>query len=144
MRVLSIDPGHSTGVAVFNEAGEYELSINISDGAWNNGYLLNQLVALARPEIVLIEGIPSKVVDEKTAARFYNLERWFTVAGYKVYVVKPSEWKGLVQKSDIPSQHARDAARMGQWWMGGEEYAGQKQRNRRESSSNPLTAREFE
>jgi hypothetical protein len=116
VRVLSVDPGHSTGIAVFVR-GEYVLSLNISDSAWNDPDLLTGLVRLVKPDVVLLEGIPTKQVDEKTAARFYELERWFTVVGYKVHVIQPSEWKGLTKRVEIPGQHARDAATMAAWWI---------------------------
>lgn len=121
MRVLSIDPGHTTGVAIF-EGGAYRLSLIIDDTGWNNTELLTSLVGLARPDVVLLEGLPTKQVDGKTAARFHTLRSWFTVAGYTVHIIQPSEWKGLTKRVEIPGQHARDAATMGQWWLERKKY----------------------
>lgn len=121
MRVLSIDPGHSTGVAVFNDVGELEFSLVLADGAWDNASFLGKLSALARPDAVVVEGIPSKQVDDKTAARYHQIVRWFQVAGYKTHIVQPSQWKGLVSRVKIPGQHAMDAASMGKWFIEGYE-----------------------
>lgn len=122
MRILSIDPGHSTGIAVFNAQGEYEFSMHITDEAWNGGNFILKLVALAKPDMVLLEGIPSRQQDPKTVERFTELKQWLKVAGYPFRVILPGQWKGLTDGPKIPGQHARDAAKMAMWWMGGEEY----------------------
>lgn len=124
MRVLSVDPGHSTGIAVFDAKGEYEFSLHVSESAWNGGMFLTNLVALARPDVVLLEGIPHKQVDEKTAARFHDLKRRFELMGLPTWVILPGQWKGLTRGPEIPSQHAKDAARMATWWIGGQDWYG--------------------
>lgn len=122
MRILSIDPGHSTGVAVYNARGEYEFSMHLSEEAWNGGDFILKLVALAKPDMVLLEGIPGGRPDQKTVERFYLLKQWLTVAGYPFRVILPGQWKGLTDGPKIPGQHAKDAAKMAMWWMGGDEY----------------------
>lgn len=117
MRLLAIDPGITTGIAVYNENGELELSITATkDKIMSNGFL-NKLVALSHPTVVILEQIPNRNTHQETAELYLYLSTWFRVAGYELQPIKPAQWKGLVQRVEIPGQHARDAASMGKWYL---------------------------
>lgn len=116
MRILSIDPGFTTGIAILEEDGSLESSITITrKGLFRNGFF-NHLIALAKPDVVVIEELPQNSVSPEMRDLHGHLANWFRIAGYRVEHVKPAQWKGLVQRVEIPGQHARDAATMGKWW----------------------------
>jgi hypothetical protein len=117
MRVLSIDPGYTTGIAVYDENGELEVSMAASRlGLFGNGFLTG-LIKMSHPDVVLIEAIPTHHIDPETMKIHSHLTQWFTVAGFAVYSIRPAEWKGMVPRVEIPGQHARDAATMAMWWI---------------------------
>jgi hypothetical protein len=116
MRVLAFDPGFTTGIAVYNESGELELTITVTkEKVLRNGFL-NKLVAISTPDKVLIEGLPTQKVNQDIADLFSTLKRWFTVAGYDTEIILPGQWKGMVRRVEIPGNHARDAATMAAWY----------------------------
>lgn len=117
MNVLSIDPGITTGIAVYDEDGDL-MSITASkDKILKNGFL-NKLVAISHPNVVIIEDLPKSNVHQETQELHSYLHQWFRVAGYETVRIKPGQWKGLAKRVEIPGQHARDAATMAKWWMG--------------------------
>jgi predicted RNase H-like nuclease (RuvC/YqgF family) len=116
-RILSIDPGITTGIAIYDEEGSLEASITATaDKIYKNGFL-NKLVALSHPNVVIVESLPKNNVHEETNRLFQYLRQWFEVAGYDLRVIKPAQWKGLVKRVEIPGQHARDAATMAAWFI---------------------------
>lgn len=116
MRILSIDPGITTGVAASTENGlEFSMTIR-REKILGNGFL-NKLVAMSKPEVVLIEGVPHFAPDIEQLKLKEELVRWFSVAGFAVYEIQPSQWKGLVHRVEIPGTHARDAATMARWYI---------------------------
>lgn len=117
MRVLSLDPGITTGVAVYNDQARLKFSMAVpAEEILKNGFL-NKLVSLSQPEVVLIEDIPTRAPHPDQAALHQELCRWFRVAGFQVENIQPSQWKGLVKRVEIPGEHARDAATMAKWWI---------------------------
>lgn len=117
MRVLSIDPGITTGIAVYDENGELELSITANKNKIMSNGFLNKLVAISHPNVVVLEQLPSRNPHQETAELYLHLSSWFRVAGYDLRPVKPAQWKGLAKRVEIPGQHARDAATMARWWI---------------------------
>jgi hypothetical protein len=116
-RILAIDPGITTGIAVYDENGELVISLTCSkDALYRNG-ILNNLVSMSQPEVVLLEDIPTQHADRQTERLHTVLENWFRTAGFNVVNIKPSQWKGLVERVEIPGQHARDAASMARWFI---------------------------
>lgn len=114
MRILSIDPGYTTGIAIYD--GELEASLTVTrKGLFLNGFLSN-LVAIAKPDVVLIEALPQNLVSSEMQKIHAYLTNWFEIAGYKPQSIKPSQWKNLTQRVEIPGVHARDAATMARWW----------------------------
>lgn len=117
MKLLSIDPGLTTGIAVYDENGELDLSMTVrKEKILGNGFL-NKLVSIAQPEVVLVEDTPPFMPNQEIVALKLELCRWFRVAGFQVEIIKPSEWKKLTKRVEIPGQHARDAATMARWWI---------------------------
>lgn len=123
MRILSLDPGLTTGVAIYVD-GELESSMTVTFKGIYRGGFLNILVSLAKPDVVLIEDVPQQMAHREVAELHAFLMRWFQVAAYDVRSVKPAQWKKLVKRVEIPGQHARDAATMALWWL---QSAGQKE-----------------
>lgn len=117
MRVLSIDPGFTIGIAIYDDEGNLECSMAITlKGLHRNGFF-SHLVSHAKQDITLIEALPTNNVSSEMMAIHSHITQWFRIAGYQVELVRPSQWKGLVQRVEIPGQHARDAATMGAWWL---------------------------
>lgn len=117
MRILSIDPGFTTGIALYDNDEELEWSMAVMrKGLHRNGFL-SHLVNIARPDIVLIEALPTNNVSSDMAAIHSHISQWFKIAGYRVEHIRPVEWKNLVTRVEIPGQHARDAATMALWWI---------------------------
>lgn len=117
MRVLSIDPGFTTGVAIYDEDGNLECSMAVTlKGLHRNGFF-NHLISTARPDITLIESLPMNNVTPEMMAIHSHITQWFNIAGYPTELIKPAQWKGLTHRVEIPGQHARDAATMGIWWL---------------------------
>lgn len=81
------------------------------------GFLGKLIHGLAKPDIILMEDIPSNYVDQITSGLWHYLFGWLDVSEYKVCIIKPSQWKGLVKRVEIPGQHARDAATMARWFI---------------------------
>lgn len=129
MNVLSIDPGITTGIALSTEFG-LEISMTVrKEKILGNGFL-TKLIAMTRPDVVLIEGVPNFSPNPEQVALEKELVRWFSVAGFSVYEVQPSQWKGFVSRVEIPGQHARDAATMGRWWIERNAEAANYEKNR--------------
>jgi hypothetical protein len=120
-RVLSFDPGHTTGIACYGEEGELEFATTVESEPMAARYFLSSLVRMAQPDIVLVEEIPLQRRDAITTANYYYLTHWFSVAGYDVETILPGQWKGMTKRVEIPGQHARDAATMAKWWIEKEE-----------------------
>lgn len=117
MRVLSIDPGYTTGIAVYGSDSELEASMAVTRrGLFKNGFL-NHLVSIAKPDVVLIEALPQNLVSSEMQKIHGYITTWFTVAGMTPISIRPSQWKGLVERVEIPGVHARDAATMAKWWV---------------------------
>lgn len=117
MRILSLDPGHTTGIAILNESGDLEVSMAVpKETVFRRGFL-SSLIRMSDPDVVLLEGLPTRMVDPITQDIWSHFSKWFNVAGYKVEIIQPSQWKGLVERVEIPGQHARDAASMAKWYV---------------------------
>lgn len=118
MRILSIDPGHTTGIAIF-EDNILQLTMTVPfEGAYTNREFFKCLYMLAMPDIVLVEDLPTTNVDGRTIEIAYAYTNWFKIVGNcEIVRIKPGQWKGLVARVEIPGQHARDAATMAQWYI---------------------------
>lgn len=117
MRVLSIDPGFTTGIAIYDEEGNLESSMAVTlRGLHRNGFF-GHLVSHAKPDVVLIEALPTNNVSSDMMAIHSHITQWFKIAGYVVELIRPAQWKGLATRVEIPGQHARDAATMAAWWI---------------------------
>lgn len=117
MRVLSIDPGFTTGIAVFDTDGHLECSMGVTlKGLHRNGFF-NHLISISKPDITLIEALPMNNVTPDMSAIHSHITQWFKIAGYEVESIRPAQWKGLAKRVEIPGQHARDAATMAKWWF---------------------------
>lgn len=118
MRILSIDPGLTTGIAIVDgESGGLEASMTVTrKGLFRNGFL-SHLVAISKPDVVLIEELPVNFINKDVREIHNHLTSWFRIAGFETHQIKPAQWKRLVQRVEIPGQHARDAATMASWWI---------------------------
>lgn len=120
-RILSLDPGHTTGIAILDEDGNLEVAMTVTkDAVYKNGFL-NRLVNLSRPDVVLVEDVPNRMVDKTTEQLWFHFTHWFKTAGFEIVDINPSQWKGLVERVEIPGQHARDAATMAKWYVRNQE-----------------------
>lgn len=122
-RILSIDPGHTTGIAVYDKDGQLEFSMAAPAKTIQIAGFFLDLVGFCRPEIILIEDLPKNYVDALTQQVWSHIAARVTVLKPKVKIVqiKPAQWKGFAERVEIPGQHARDAATMAKWWIEKEE-----------------------
>lgn len=116
-RVLSIDPGITTGIAVYDENGELDAALTVrKEKIYKNGFLTD-LISLSHPEVILVENLPLNNVDKETQRLHAYFIARFRIAGFEVVEIQPSQWKGWAKRVEIPGQHARDAATMAKWWL---------------------------
>ena len=115
-RILSIDPGDTTGIAFFLY-GELRFSMTLNPGTVASRNFLRSLYLMTSPEIVIIEQIPpiTHHASEQSVV-FHETLKWFENVGCKVIVINPGQWKGLVKRTKITSTHSRDAADMAEWY----------------------------
>lgn len=117
MRILSLDPGITTGIAVYNDDGNLECSMAVTlKGLYRNGFF-SYLISISKPDITLVESLPTNHVDPDTLRVYSYITQWLNIASYPFETIKPAQWKGLVARVEIPGQHARDAATMAKWWL---------------------------
>lgn len=116
MRLVAFDPGHVTGIAVFDDNGEWTMGLTVSTSGLTEPFL-RHLSSIAKPDIVIIESPPSFSRDVETDNNRFRIEHYFKLAGYMVEHVNPGQWKGMVDKESISGQHQVDAATMGRWWL---------------------------
>lgn len=118
MRLLAIDPGHTTGIAIYEDKS-LEITMTVPYlGSFQDKNFFKCLYMLARPDTVLIEDIPRVKVDPKTVEIKFQYQNWFTVVGgCDIVLIQPAKWKGFTDRVEIPGQHARDAATMGKWYL---------------------------
>lgn len=115
-KYLSFDPGFITGIALSN-THDVEITMTVTrEMVLSNGFL-SKLVAMTKPDVVLVEGIPAFMPHPAIVELKAEIVRWFRIAGYEVHEIQPSQWKGFVKRVVIPGQHARDAASMCRWWV---------------------------
>lgn len=117
MRVLSLDPGFTTGVAIYDTEGDLECSMAVTLKGLHRRGFFNHLISVSQPDITLIEALPTNNVTSDMMAIHSYITQWFKIAGYPVELIKPAQWKHLTDRVEIPGQHARDAATMAKWWI---------------------------
>jgi hypothetical protein len=111
--LLVIDPGETTGVAVFElTATEHEL-VQLYSATWE---MFRQLVGYYEPEFVVIEGMPEhgSVLQRTKLHRLYELfpnATWISPGAWKP-IAKAQAWK--VPMAETP--HERDAYNLARFW----------------------------
>lgn len=119
MRILSFDPGYTTGIAIYgdDEKEPFDAFLTVTrTGLFRKGFL-NHIISLAKPDVVLVEALPTNLVNSEMLRIHSYITHWFVTAGYSVEIIKPSEWKKWAARVEVPGQHARDAATMAAWWV---------------------------
>jgi len=115
-RILSIDPGESTGIA-YIEDGEFVWGMVAEPKAFDSEIFVLSLTTMTKPTTIVLEAPPTKTT-------FYNADqyriyeqllRFYQNAGFRTVTMNPGRWKGFMERTDIKSTHARDAADMGKF-----------------------------
>lgn len=122
MRILAIDPGHTTGwckIEVEDEKPKYIFSGNFD--RFNIDHAMRWLLPTPIPfDWIIIERLPHSLppimssIDSKIK-EIIGSQGWDTVA--------PAEWKPITGRYPLPkldwrtTQHERDAWRMGVFWL---------------------------
>jgi hypothetical protein len=89
----------------------------VSDKVFLQESFLLGLMKMTRPTMIVIEKPPqaARFNVQRHADLFNYLVKWFTVAGYRVKILIPGQWKGMVKRTSVESSHIRDAADMGKF-----------------------------
>lgn len=115
-RILSLDPGLTTGIAISTEDG-VEVTMTVGKTKLLANGFFNHLVLMAKPDFVLVETVPDRSPDLTQFALVQHVYNWFKTAGYVTHLIRPVEWKNFVERVEINGSHARDAATMARWWI---------------------------
>jgi hypothetical protein len=107
---VALDPGSTTGVAVFSDGG---LVDTFSTVAPHEG--LRERLDRLDPDDVVCERGPSLRRQPEACAPVERLV--IELFGEIVQWVQPSSWKNHPDARLMESQHERDAARMGRYWL---------------------------
>lgn len=113
-RILSIDPGESTGIA-FIEDGEFVWGMVAEAKSFDNEIFILSLTTMTKPTTIVLESPPTKTT-------FYNADqyriyeqllRFYQNAGFRTVTMNPGQWKKIMERTLVDSTHIRDAADMG-------------------------------
>jgi len=112
-RILAFDPGEQTGVALV-EDGDWIWAMTCKAKAFENYAFLLALTSMSKPTLVIIETPPSQTPHfNQDQSQVYQLVKsYYEVAGYTVQCLTPGNWKKLIPRSKISSDHMKDAVDM--------------------------------
>lgn len=121
MRILSIDPGLTTGIALIDDGLFIFGMLAIEDMIMSTDFF-NQLAKMSTPDVVIVEKPPQAArFNTHTHQEIYiRTLRWFRTADYRVVTINPGQWKHLIVRSKADSVHIRDATDMARWFYGKE------------------------
>ena len=71
---------------------------------------------ILQPEVVLVERQPFKNPNQKVLALEQYLNNWYTTAGFDVRLINPSQYKKLIDRTQVETDHLRDALDMARWY----------------------------
>jgi hypothetical protein len=121
MRILAIDPGHTTGWCQIDPIGNRPFYV--FSGNFNRANIEHAVRHLLNPPIfaLVIERLPNSLPPVMSGIK-NDLEKALqSVLSFNV--VAPAEWKPITGRYPLPrlnwrmSQHERDAWRMGVFWL---------------------------
>ena len=116
MRILAVDPGHTTGIALLQEDSVL-LAMLVSKEIVDT-FFAQELYERWKPEIVAIERTPQHSdVDQLTVA--IEMTFWLVAEGLRIPVkrISPGTWKpvmGKLTRAKI-GDHLRDAIDLGRY-----------------------------
>ena len=113
-RILAFDPGLTTGVGGI-ENGEIAIAAILPLQSITE-VVLSSLVRILQPEVVLVERQPFKNPNQKVLALEQYLNNWYTTAGFDVRLINPSQYKKLIDRTQVETDHLRDALDMARWY----------------------------
>lgn len=115
MKILAIDPGHTTGWAII--CNDQPVIMGAVNHFYTADFILH-LVNYAGPDVIVIEDIPATHVDKLTRNLFVTLcanqDSWLA-QNIPTMIVKPGQWKPLRSKVDNKTfaPHVADAIGLG-------------------------------
>jgi hypothetical protein len=112
-RILSFDPGETTGISFILD-GDFVWGMVSKPMFFGRNSFLQGLIVMSQPNLVIIEKPPlvPKFPNKDQMTVYNRLEKFFSIAGFKVLTPNPGQWKGLVERTDISCTHIKDAADM--------------------------------
>jgi hypothetical protein len=123
VRILAIDPGHTTGwckIDVEDEKPKYVFSGNVDAKRGNLVHCLRGLLSTDTVDHYVIERLPYRIPPILSEVR---LEILGYLTDKTPNMVGPAEWKPITGRYPLPkldwrtTQHERDAWRMGVFWL---------------------------
>lgn len=115
MKLLSIDPGKTTGIAYADLDKKSVFLIAVRD--IKNLYVILSHIKLNDIDLTIVESSPSLHPDREQDTFHANLLNWLQVNGFRCIQVSPGTWKPVAKARgwDHPSaltQHESDAYNM--------------------------------
>lgn len=116
MRILGIDPGHTVGYAGIVDS-QIIVTGSLHGELWVNSGLPS-IFSLINPNLVVIEGTPTRNPDPLTLTIYRMSIDWLHLKQIKIITTYPGTWKPIASKEKpYWEPHTRDAvglARYGQ------------------------------
>jgi len=118
VRLLSLDPGLSTGWAIIDIDGT--TLVLLTSGTVDYAYLGSFIPVMQawEPDEVIMEFVLT-LTNSKLNRLLTQAERQLVDAFPNAHIVRPGHWKPVTGKSPIPNvgtKHTRDAMRMALYW----------------------------
>jgi hypothetical protein len=112
-RILAFDPGEQTGIALI-EDGDWVWGMTCKEIAFQRYEFILALTSMSKPTLIVIETPPTQTPHFNQAQTnvFTLVKSYYEVAGYTVQCLTPGNWKKLVPRSKISSDHMKDAVDM--------------------------------
>lgn len=116
-RILSFDPGETTGIAFLNE-GNLVWGMAAYASAFQKESFIMCLTKMVKPTGIILESMPSNGFPNQDQTFVHNFVlTWYQKAGYQIALIKPGFWKGLVPRTKMDSVDIKDAADMALWFF---------------------------
>lgn len=111
-KFVCIDPGHATGIAVYNNRELVWVSTVQSSILTSREIEL--FYTVFEPEAVFLESVPIQNTDKLTQELYYRFLVIAQLKGIRISSIPPGTWKPFTGQRKLQfGEHAEDAAKLG-------------------------------